>query len=73
MSATWEKYNENNPWGKNSKTGTVAVVGGDNIPFSQRRHAAIQAVRNGTATPEQHELVRQTDEAYKMALAEREE
>lgn len=48
-----------------SKEGVV--IGGDNIPFSARRRAAYVAYRQNTATPEQIQLLQQTDEMLTKA------
>jgi hypothetical protein len=37
------------------------VIGGDNIPFSAQRREAYKAYRTGQATPEQIQLLQDTD------------
>jgi hypothetical protein len=48
-----------------------AVVQGDNILKSKERYAAIEAVKRGTATQEQIELVAAADQLYQDAMSQR--
>lgn len=68
MSAGWEKFNEQNPFGKRA-----TVVGGDNIAHSAARYQAIKAMREGRATPEQMALVHETQTMIHGVMERREE
>ena len=61
-------FDEKNPWGKPSPFSTIVSIGGDNIEFSRMRREAQQAMMRGRATPEQAQLVRASDEAYRKVL-----
>jgi len=51
------------PWDAHDK-----VVTEDNVYASQLRYDAIKAIKNRTATPEQHELIRETDRVMAEAV-----
>jgi hypothetical protein len=44
------------------------IITPDNIHASQRRHEAMKAMQNGTATPEQYKLVNDADKAMAEAM-----
>jgi hypothetical protein len=63
MSASWQPFNEKNPWGRKG-----TPVAGDNIEFSRERWAATKACRRGNPTAEQRMLVEETDQIIQEAL-----
>lgn len=56
-------FNEKMPFGKDA-----TVVGGDNIAKSKERYKAMQAIKNGTATPDQVLLVNDCDRLINQVL-----
>ena len=69
LSVGWDNkpFNEDKPFGKGT------VIGGDNIDHSAERWEAIKAVKARRATPEQIQLVHDSDQWMQNALAAREE
>ncbi len=54
--AEWAKFSEENPWGRDG----IAITG-KTIADGAELHAAVKAVRNHVATPEQQAIVQGTD------------
>jgi hypothetical protein len=61
----WEVYNERKPFGN------CHSFGKDGEKFGKIRWEAIKAVRAGTASAEQEQLVADADEAMQTAMAAR--
>ena len=62
ISVGWVDFNEKKPFGDGT------IIGGDNIPHSRIRHTAVLAVKAGTASPEQMQLVHDADLWYANAM-----
>ncbi len=63
ISQEYKEFSAEAPWGRGA-----TVVTEDNVIHSRVRHAAIMAMRQGRATPEQAALVYDADAAIQMAL-----
>jgi len=61
----WEAFNERKPFGN------CHSFGKDGERFGKIRWEAIKAVRDGTASAEQEQLVTDADEAMKLAMEQR--
>jgi methionine-rich copper-binding protein CopC len=63
--AGWQPFNEKHPFGKGA-----TVVSSDNIAHAQMRRMARKAMEQGSATPEQIELVHSSEMLIKKAVEE---
>jgi hypothetical protein len=63
--AGWQPFNEKHPFGKGA-----TVVSSDNIAHAQMRRMARKAMEQGSATPEQIELVNSSEMLIKKAVEE---
>jgi hypothetical protein len=57
MAGPWATYDERHPWGKPNKNSDIAAISEENLAFATMRREAEKAVRDRTATPEQHAVV----------------
>lgn len=64
---SWDKtpYNEKHPFGKGA-----TVVSADNISYAMQRRHAHKAKEQGTATPEQIELIHSSEMLIRKAVEE---